>query len=213
MQPVSTQSVSMQPATPIRPSAWFYCIAPLIVVAGISFSVHEFRYGVPSLADALTQVVVPGRATLNLRQGKLYTVYYEVHAVVNGKTYNTNAVLRGLQCQLSPADGGDAVALRSPPNGPTTYSVGNRSGSSFLEFSVAQDGPYDFSCAYEEHAHGRDVVLAVGYGVGIRIVKTVFLVFFGIIGGGILATLSFFWVYILRDQSIARAAAQRQLPT
>src|SRR5271163_2026258 len=102
MQPVSMQPASMQPATPIRPSAWYYWLAPLLLVAGISFSVHEFRYGVPSLADALTQVVVPGQATLNLKHGKHYTVYYEVHAIVNGKTYNTNAVLRGLECQLRP---------------------------------------------------------------------------------------------------------------
>lgn len=203
----------MQPATPIRPSAWYYWIAPFLLVAGISFSVREFRYSLPDLSDALTQVVVPGQATLSLKHGKLYTVYYEVHSVVEGKTYNTNAVLSSLQCQLRSMGGTNAVALRPPPNGPTNYSVGSRSGSSFLEFSVAQDGLYDFSCAYQANSHGRDVVLAVGYGVGFRIVKTVFLVFFGIIGGGVLAVLSFFWVYILRDQSIARAAAHRQLPT
>jgi hypothetical protein len=203
----------MQQATPIQPSAWYYWLAPFLLVAGISFSVREFLHGMPRLSDALTQVVVPGQATLTLKHGKLYTVYYEVHSVVNGKTYNTNAVLSGLQCQLRSMDGGNAVTLRPPPNGPTNYSVGDRSGSSFLEFSVAQDGPYDFSCAYEGRSHGRDVVLAVGYGVGVRIVKTVFLVFFGIIGGAVLAVLSFFWVYIRRDQSIARAAAERQLPT
>jgi hypothetical protein len=201
----------MQQATPIRPSAWYYWLAPLLLVAGISLSFLEFQYGMPRLSDALTQVVVPGQATLTLKHGKLYTVYYEVHTVLNGKTYNTNAVLSGLQCQVRSTDGGNAVALRPPPNGPTTYSVGNRSGSSLLEFSVAQDGPYDFSCAYEEQSQGRDVVLAVGYGVGIRIVKTVFLVFFGIIGGAALAVLSFFWVYIRRDNAIARAAAQAQL--
>lgn len=200
----------MQPATPIRPSAWYYWLAPLLLVAGISFSVREFRHGIPDLSEALTQVVVPGHATLTLKHGETYTVYYEVHSVVNGKTYNTNAVVSGLQCQVKSVDGGNAVALRPPPHGPTTYSVGNRSGSSLLEFSVAQDGPYDFSCAYDEHSHGRDVVLAVGYGVGIRIVKTVFLVFFGIIGGAALAVLSFFWVYIRRDNAIAQAAAQAQ---
>ena len=202
----------MQQATPIQPSAWYYWLAPLLLVAGISFSVHEFLYGMPRLSDALTQVVVPGHATLTLKHGKVYTVYYEVHGVVNGKTYNTNAVVSGLQCQARSMDGGNTIALRPPPNGPTNYSVGNRSGSSLLEFSVAQDGPYDFSCAYEEHVHGRDVVLAVGYGVGFRIVKTVFLVFFGIIGGAALAVLSFFWVYIRRDNAIAHAAAQAQLP-
>jgi hypothetical protein len=201
----------MQEATPIRPNAWYYWFAPLLMIAGISFSVHEFRYGMPSLSDALTQVVVPGHATLTLKRGKLYTVYYEVHTIVNGKTYNTNAVLSGLQCQVRSLDVGNAVELRPPSNGPTNYSVGSRSGSSLLEFSVAQDGPYDFSCAYEEHVHGRDVVLAVGYGVGFRIVKTVFLVFFGIIGGAALAVFSFFWVYIRRDNAIARAAAQAQL--
>jgi hypothetical protein len=200
----------MQQATPIRPSAWYYWLAPLLLMAGTSFSVREFRHGMPDLSDALTQVVVPGHATLTLKHGKLCTVYYEVHTVVNGKTYNTNAVVSGLQCQVKSVDGGNAVALRPPPNGPTTYSVGNRSGSSLLEFSVAQDGPYDFSCAYEEKSQGRDVVLAVGYGVGVRIVKTVFLVFFGIIGGAALAVLSFFWVYIKRDNAIAQAAAQAQ---
>jgi len=207
------QPAAMQPAAPSRPSAWYYWLAPLFLAAGLGVAVLVVSRSLPRLSDALTQVVLPGQATLSLRQGKLYTVYYEVHSVVNGKVYNTNEVLSGLHCEVKSMDEETAVALRPPPNGPTKYTIGSRSGSSWGEFSVAQDGLYVFSCAYEPHVHGREVVLAVGYGLGALILKPALLIVFGTIGGVVLATLSFFWVYILRDQAIARAAAERLLPT
>lgn len=211
------QPVSMQPATPIRPSAWYYWLAPLFLAAGLGVVVLVVSHGLPRLSDALTQVVVPGEAMLTLQHGKLYTVYYEVHSVVNGKVYSTNEVLSGLRCEVKSKEvksmDQNVVALRPPANGPTKYTIGGRSGSSWREFSVAQDGPYVFSCSYEEHVHGREVVLAVGHGLGALILKPALLIVFGSIGGLVLATASFYWVYILRDQAIARAAAERLLPT
>ena len=206
------QPVSMQRATPIRPSRWYYVLAPLFLAAGPGLAALVVSRGLPHLSDALTQVVVPGAATLNLLHGKLYTVYYEAHSEVNGKVYNTNEVLSGLRCEVKSTDDETVVALRRP-SGPARYTIGGRSGSSFLEFSVANDGPYVLSCAYEEHVHGREVVLAVGYGLGALILKPALLIVFGSIGGMVLATVSFYWVYILRDQAIARAAAERLLPS
>src|SRR5271154_6772437 len=120
------QPAAMQPAAPSRPSAWYYWLAPLFLAAGLGVAVLVVSRSLPRLSDALTQVVLPGQATLSLRQGKLYTVYYEVHSVVNGKVYNTNEVLSGLHCEVKSMDEETAVALRPPPNGPTKYTIGSR---------------------------------------------------------------------------------------
>jgi hypothetical protein len=204
-------NAAMQEPTPIRPSRWYYWLAPLFFAAGFGVFVLEIVLGVPQFDRALTQVLVPGKALLALQPGRSYTVYYESRSVLHGRIYETGESLNGLHCELRSSDDGQMVSLHRP-DGPTKYRVGGRSGNSVLEFSVPRDGTYDFSCAFEPRDHPQEVVLAVGSGLGLLVLKKSLLGLFGIAGGGMLGVLSFFWVYILRDQAIARAAAQRQLP-
>jgi hypothetical protein len=201
----------MRDSTPIRPSRWYYWFAPLFLAAGFGVFVLEIVLGLPHLDQVLTQVLIPGKALLPLQQGKSYTVYYESRSVLDGRIYDTGESLNGLQCELHPPDEGNMVQLHVP-NGSSRYSVGGRSGSAVLEFTVPRDATYDLSCAFEQRDHPQEVVLAVGSGLGLLVLKKGLLGLFGITAGGMLGVLSFFWVYILRDKDIARAAAQRQLP-
>ncbi len=200
----------MQHSTPIRPSRWYYWFALFFLAAGFGVFLLEIVLGLPHLDRVLTQVLIPGKALLPLQQGKSYTVYYESRSVLDGRIYETGESLNGLQCELRSSEDGQVVPLHRP-DGPTKYTVAGRSGNSVLEFSVPRDATYDFSCAFEQRDHSHEVVLAVGSGLGVLVLKKALLGLVGIAGGGILGVLSFFWVYILRDQAIARAAAQRQL--
>jgi hypothetical protein len=200
----------MRDSPPIRPSRWYYWFAPLFLIAGLGVFVLAIVLGLPQLDRVLTQVLVPGKAPLALQPGKSYTVYYESRSVLDGRVYYTGESLNGLQCDLRSSYDGQEVPLHRP-DGPTKYTVGGRSGNSVLEFSVPRDATYDFSCAFEQRDHPQEVVLAVGSGLGLLVLKKALLGLFGIAAGGMLGVLSFFWVYILRDQAIARAAALQQL--
>jgi hypothetical protein len=191
--------------TPIRPSAWWYWLALPFFFAGIALFLHEITHGMRQVVDSMTRVVVPGQATLNLEGNRSYTVFYESHTVVDGKLYSTHQSVSSLQCQVrSSADG---MKLDTNPASPTQYKIAGRTGNAFLEFSVAHDGPYDFSCVYASGIHGTSVVLAIGAGVGARMFRVILASFAGMILGPILSLAVFFWIYIRRDNAKARAAA------
>jgi hypothetical protein len=196
----------MPVATPIRPSAWYYWLVVPFFLAGIGLLIYEISHGLAHVADALTRVVVPGQATLNLEQGKPYTVFYESHTTVGGKLYSTHQSVTALECHVKSLSDGEEAAI-SPSSNPTQYRIAGRSGRSILEFSAPRDGAYDFSCAYASGVRGTNIVLAVGTGFGARMFRAILVCFAGPLLGGLLSTAVFFWVYIRRDNARASAAA------
>jgi hypothetical protein len=196
----------MPVATTIRPSAWSYWLALPFFLGGIGLFSYEIAHGLVHVTDALTRVVVPGRATLNLERDKSYTVYYESHTTVDGKLYSTRQSVSALECHVKSLIDGEQAAV-GPTRNPTQYRLGGRSGRSILEFSAPRDGQYDFSCAYAGGGHGSNVVLAVGTGFGNRMFRAILVCFAGPLLGGLFAVAVFFWVYIRRDNAKASAAA------
>jgi hypothetical protein len=124
------------------------------------------------VADSLTQIVVPGGAALDLLRGPTYTVFSEQQSVVNGKIYSTTESISGLECSVRSVLKG-IVAPISQTGMATSYELGGRSGHSVLQFSVPEDGKYEFSCEYGANARGPETVLAVGTGVGTKIFRAV----------------------------------------
>lgn len=188
----------------IKPSAWYYGLASLVVVVGgVSFGLLLYT-GLHGLADSLTQVVVPGKAEIALSQPGTYTVFYEYESTVGNKVYSTGESLSGLQCNLVSKVTGAPVKL-SRPSSSTNYSVGGRSGKSVLQFTITQPGRYEFSADYSGGQVGPEVVLAIGRDFTGKLLATILgsiAVFFG---SFVLA------IVILAVTFIKRQKAKKQL--
>jgi hypothetical protein len=187
----------MNETASIRPSKAYYWLAAPFLVLGVGLFVYLLFHELSHLTDSLTQVVVPGSADLKLSKGPIYTVFLEEKSVVDGKIYATRESVNGLTCNIKSQANGNTIGLRRPGMS-TTYTVGGRSGRSVLEFSVPEDGEYHFACSYKEGSQGPEAVLAVGSGVGEKIVKTVLSSLAAIFGGGGIAGCIVVVVTILR---------------
>jgi len=172
----------MDQLTRIRPSLWHCLWGVLFFLIGGGVFAYTMFHGLMHVTDSLTQVVVPGRAELNLKPGQ-YSVFLEEQSTVNGKIYSTTQSIDGLACRVSSMQTGTSIAIEKPSMN-TTYSVNGRSGHSVLEFPIQQDGRYAFACDYGESSKGPEVVVAVGTGVGGAISRTVIGGLGAFFGGG-----------------------------
>jgi hypothetical protein len=175
-------------------------------VIGIALFVYFLIHGLSHVTDSLTQVTVPGKAVLSLQHGQGYTVFLEEKTLVNGRIYSTTQSVSGLGCRVRSLQNNAAIALRKPDMS-ASYDVGGRSGHSVLEFSINEDGRYEFSCDYGENSIGPEVVVAVGSGVGNSIFSTVagaLISFFGGIGACLVVVLV---VLIKREREKKRILA------
>lgn len=156
----------------IRPSRWYYGLAVLIVVGGGALFGFLLWKNLSGLADSLTQVVVPGKREVALREAGQYTIFYERESVVGNKVYSTTADISSLACALTSKTSVSPIKL-SRSTMSSTYSVGGRSGVSVWEFKVEQPGTLEVACTYEGK-EGPGVVLAVGQDFTVRLVATIF---------------------------------------
>jgi hypothetical protein len=193
-------------------SLW-HCLWGLpFLLIGLSFFIYSLFHGVNHVTDSLTQVIVPGKAELVLRHGQDYTVFLEEQSVVNGRIYSTTQSVNGLECRVRSLQNETTIALRKSGMS-TSYDLGVRSGHSVLEFSIQEDGKYEFSCDYGENSIGPTVVVAVGSGVGESIFSTIaeaLVSFFGGIGAFAVVVLV---VLIKRDREKKSFMASSSNPT
>lgn len=200
----------MDKATRIRPSLW-HCLwgLPLFLIGG-AFSAYTLFHGIVHVMDSLRQVVVPGSAELHLQRG-WYTLFLEEQSVVNGRIYSTTQSVGGLGCRVSSVQNGSAVPIRKSSFS-TSYSVGERSGHSVLEFPIQQEGRYTLACDYGESARGPEVVVAVGSGAGEAISRTVVGGLAGFFGGGGAAVIVVLVVVLRREREKKRLGHPGQMP-
>lgn len=168
----------------IRPGRWLYGVAVVLFLAGWAFFAIILWKSLSGIGEGLQQVVVPGTAELNLPKAGKYTVFHEYESAVGSRIYSSTREISGLDCSLrSKATGVPVELARSFSN--TTYSMGGRSGKSYLDFRIEQPGVYVFSAEYPEGQEGAETVVAIGQGVGFRIVAGILgslAVVFGCIG-------------------------------
>lgn len=178
---------------------------------GVGFFVYTIFHGITHLTDSLTQVVVPGRAELNLQQGR-YSVFLEEESMVNGKIYSTTQSVDGLVCRVNSVQNGTTIVIEKPSTS-ASYSTNGRSGHSVFEFPIQQNGKYAFACDYGETSKGPEVVVAVGSGVSeaiFRIVIVGLASFFGGSGAGLIVVL----IVVLtreREKKRVRQSGQMQI--
>jgi hypothetical protein len=190
----------MNGTTPIHPPASYYWFAAPFLLLGIGLFIHTVLDGIVHVTDSLTQLVVPGSADLNLKKSLSYTVFLEQESVVNGKIYLTPGSGSGLTCSAKSKSTGDTIGMRRAQS-TVTYNLDGRSGRSVLSFAVPEDGEYEFGCKYSEGTTGPETVVAVGAGVGTKIVRLVFPALAEMLGGTVLALLVFLSVFFKRERA------------
>jgi hypothetical protein len=188
----------------------WHCLwgAPFFLIGG-GFFFYTMFHGIMHVTDSLTQIVVPGKAELDLQRGR-YSVFLEEQSTVNGKIYSTTQSIDGLVCRVNSVQNGATIAIeKSSMN--TSYSVNGRSGHSVLEFQIQQAGKYSFACDYGENAKGPEVVLAVGSGVGEDIFRTVIVGLAAFFGGGGAGLIVVLVVVIRREREKKRLRQSAQV--
>ena len=187
---------------PISPSRWYYALAGAVIVAGVAFFVITIWKGVSSLPSKLQQVVAPGKAELTLSTSGDYTIFYEYQSVIGNRVYSTGEDVPGLECTLiSKATGAPVALSRSAVN--STYSIGGRSGKSVFDFHIDQPSVYEITSGYPEGRQGEEVVLAVGQGVAMGIIKMVFQSI-GILFGSIALTIAIVLITAIKRRNSAK---------
>ncbi|MFZ1084213.1 MAG: hypothetical protein WAN35_04535 [Terracidiphilus sp.] len=184
---------------------------PFLLV-GLSLFFYCLLHGLNHVTDSLTQVIVPGKAILDLQHGQSYSIFLEEQTIVNGKIYSTTQSVNGLECRVKPLLKNTTIALRKPSMS-SSYDVGGRSGHSVLEFSIPDDGKYEFSCDYGESSIGPEVVVAVGSGVSKSIFSTVAGALVSFFGGAGACLVVVFAVLIKRDREKKRFFASSFNPS
>lgn len=155
-----------------QPSLWYAALGLPFLLAGGGFFAYTLFHELTHVTDSLTQVVVPGRAEMDLTHGRTYTVFSEERSVVNGRIYSTTESISGLECRIRSLRNGTVSPMWQARMN-TTYDIGGRSGRSVLQFSVPESGKYEFTCAYETSSRGPVTVLAVGAGVAENLFYTI----------------------------------------
>ncbi len=146
------------------PSRVWYWVGGALVVIGMVAGVLWGFLGFVSLSDDVKRferVPADGGGEVTLANDGGYTIYYE------SSSGNVVEDLPGGQVTLVPADGGEPVAL-DDYGGRLTYDFGGHAGQALFTFEIDRPGRY----AVESTSEGQGD-LAVGPGVGGRLVRTV----------------------------------------
>lgn len=174
-----------------RPSAAWYILPVVILVAGAGFGGNSFLALGRQVKD-MQRVVLPADRDIDLKKGE-FVVYGETKSTVDGKEYRAGKF--NVKCN---PDLGRGATMRTRST-KSSYSFGSYTGESLFTLDVPQDGTYKLTCGTSENS----AVLAIGKGIGGSIVQGVL----GILAGVFGAIAVFVVVLVLRISS-ARAAAR-----
>jgi hypothetical protein len=155
----------------MRSPLWFV-VAGLIAVAGV---VGAAFYLMPRLAAAearAMRVVVPGNAVLVFDKAGPYTIYHEKKSTVDGRYYASENV-DGLGLTLTAEATGAPVKLVEPRTS-TSYTIGNRSGTSIYAFTLAEPGRYRLAATLAGGRGDARAVLAIEQGMIGAMLGTIF---------------------------------------
>jgi hypothetical protein len=153
----------------------------------------------------LMRVVVPGSSVLALDKPGTYTIYHEQKSFVDGQYYASDSV-EGLRVGLTSEAAGATVKL-DEPSGSSSYSIGNRKGTSILAFKIEQPGRYRLTAGLANGRAEPKVVLAVEQGmmgVLFGLIFATLAIVFGSLGvAGLIVV-----VTVLQRSKAARSRAQ-----
>jgi hypothetical protein len=185
------------------PSRGWYVVSVAILVGAIAGAIWFTVSRLGGMGTALVQVIVPGGATLELKQPGTYTIYHEGTSTVDGRIY-ASPNISGLRVSVRSADGKDIAVKR--PTTTANYNFSGRSGTSVLAFDIDAPGTYRLDAAYGDGRQEPQAVLAVGTGFVGGLLITIALAL-GISFAGIAAALAIFLVVLLKRRRARTAWA------
>lgn len=180
------------------PSRTGYAIGVAVIALGVVAAVAWFVVQITGFADRvddLGRVAVPGSGVVALEEGR-QAIYYEGPG-------GEDAVVPPLRVRIVPVGGGAPLEV-GPHSGSVSYSVGGHAGRSLFGFRAPRDGRYRVTVATA--AAPVSAQLAIGRGVGGRIVSAI-LGGFGILAAGGIAGTVIIVVTSTRRSRAAKAAA------
>ena len=195
----------------IRPRLWWLALSITIFLAGLVLAFVLMVTEIQRVGSSMAYADVPGEMDVDLKQNLSYTVFLEQTS--GGSSDPTPmAVLKSkVRCELHALPSGNAIPM-SAPSGSTNYNYGERSGTSFLKFTVPRDGTYLLACQDYRGEPGPKLRIAVGAGAAEAITAALEKSLVAFFGGGIVGLLIFVRVLMLRDQSKRDIRAQGLKP-
>jgi hypothetical protein len=183
-------------SVPVRvPSAAWYGVAALILIAGgVGLAVLMYE-GLGSLSERLTRLVVPGEIELRLDGPGIYAIFHEYQSTVNGRLHSVPAV-SGLLVSVRTLPAGEEVVLRSRLG--AQYAMAGASGRSLFEFEVPSPGRYRLAASYAGGRREPQTVLAVGRDVMKDLVTCILTALASGLGGTVAAFLLALSVFLKR---------------
>ena len=112
----------------------------LLVAAGLAFGWYELG-GFPRDHDRYGEVEVPGRAVLALPEGDV-RLNFENHATDSGDSTSLDDQPPGLAVNVTPAGGGEELAVDDVPSWIFSSTSGNRGHEPFAKVDVPAAGEY-----------------------------------------------------------------------
>jgi hypothetical protein len=195
----------------IRPSLWWAALAIPFSLAGLVLAVFFMVTAIQRVGSSMAYANVPGEMDVDLKHDLFYTVFLEQTLSGNSAATPISALRSSVRCELHTLPDGDAIPM-SAPAGSTNYYFGDRSGFSFLNFTVPRDGTYLLGCRLYRVKPGPPLRIAVGSGAAEAITTAVETALTSFFGGGLVALLIFVRVLMLRDQSKRAIRAQGMKP-
>jgi hypothetical protein len=155
----------------MRSPAWFV-VAGLIAIAGFAGSVVYLMPRIAAADARVMRVVVPGNVLLVFDKPGLYTIYHDKKSTVDGRYYASENV-DGLGLALTSEATGAPVKLVEPRTS-TSYTIGNRSGTSIYAFTLDQPGRYRLAANLAGGRSDARAVLAIEQGMVGAMLGTIF---------------------------------------
>jgi hypothetical protein len=155
----------------MRSPLWFV-VAGLIAVAGFAGAAFYLMPRIAAADARVMRVVVPGNALLVFDKPGRYTIYHEKKSTVDGRYYASENV-DGLSLGLTAEATGAPVKLVEPKTS-TSYTIGNRSGTSIYAFTLEQPGRYRLAANLAGGRSDAKAVLAIEQGMIGALLGTIF---------------------------------------
>jgi hypothetical protein len=173
--------------------AW-YLIGLVPLAIGLGIGALSFLHMIDDIKQ-MPRVVVPGEHAIELAGGD-YIVFGESDSVVDGTAYHAEHF--SVRCHLTGASA-EPIELHSTAAS-THYAIGGFSGTSMFTFTLPSMESVTLACTTDQDVKA---VLAIGRGIGVRVVLAVLSLL-----GGILGTVLAMIVVYRRRKRLARHDGQ-----
>ena len=185
------------------PSRAWYVVAAAVLLTGIlGFAVFLF-FTISKMGEGYVRVVVPGEGEVLLDKSGRYVIHHEFKSVVGGRVYSTMSGegLQGVKIEVFALPGDVPVAVRESTMS-ATYSFGSYSGTSLMEFDIAQPGRFRVRGTRDDGATSPQTVLSIAQSSVGDIVVAVFGSIALLFGSIILSVGILVWTLIRRDRAM-----------